>query len=135
MTLSEYLKAYRKVHDLSQRQFAANCGVSNGYISMLEKGENPKTGEPITPTPQTVQAIAKGMGMTMQELFLVVDDLYLDLTSEGKQPSRMDGLSADTLEIAEIIEALPANLRRVLLLQARALKEEQLNRDTPAGSP
>lgn len=44
MTLSDFVKEYRKEHDLSQRQFAAICGLSNGYISMLEKNMNPKTG-------------------------------------------------------------------------------------------
>lgn len=80
MTLSEYIKNYRSTHGISQRQFAAICDVSNGYISMLEKGINPKTGEPITPTPQSIKAIANGMGMTMQRLLSEVDDLYLDLS-------------------------------------------------------
>lgn len=41
MTLRDLISAYRKDHGLSQRQFANQCGLSNGYISMLEKGINP----------------------------------------------------------------------------------------------
>lgn len=37
MTLGEFIRKYRSEHDLSQRQFALKCGLSNGYISMLEK--------------------------------------------------------------------------------------------------
>ena len=107
MTLADYLKQYRESHDLSQRQFAALCGVSNGYISMLEKGENPKTGEPITPTLQSVISIARGMGMTMQELLSEVDDLYLDLTENEKQPPAVEGLSDLAMQIARIVDRLP----------------------------
>ncbi len=45
MTLKDFLIQYRTEHDLSQRQFAAICGLSNSYISMLERERNPTTGE------------------------------------------------------------------------------------------
>ena len=114
MTLGEYLKQYRDAHDLSQRQFAALCGVSNGYISMLEKGENPKTGEPITPTMQSVVSIARGMGMTMQELLSVVDDLYLDLTENEKQPPAGE-LSEDEVILLQAYRALPEHEKQNVL--------------------
>lgn len=122
MTLGEYLKRYRDAHDLSQRQFAALCGVSNGYISMLEKGENPKTGEPITPTMQSVVSIARGMGMTMQELLSEVDDLYLDLTENEKQPPGVEGLSDLAMQIARIVDRLPPESRQLLLVEVQALE-------------
>lgn len=122
MTLGEYLKQYRDFHDLSQRQFAALCGVSNGYISMLEKGENPKTGEPITPTMQSVVSIARGMGMTMQELLSEVDDLYLDLTENEKQPLGVEGLSDLAMQIARIVDRLPPESRQLLLVEVQALE-------------
>ena len=121
MTLSEYLRAYRDSHDLSQRQFASICGVSNGYISMLENGKNPKTGDPITPSPQTVQAIARGMGMTMQELLSEVDDLYLDLTGEEKQPAVSGELSEIAIEVAKLVDRLPPESRLRLLAAVQAL--------------
>lgn len=122
MTLGEYLKQYRDAHDLSQRQFAALCGVSNGYISMLEKGENPKTGEPITPTMQSVVSIARGMGLTMQELLSEVDDLYLDLTENEKQPPGVEGLSDLAMQIARIVDRLPEESRHLLLVEVQALE-------------
>lgn len=122
MTLGEYLKQYRDAHDLSQRQFAALCGVSNGYISMLEKVENPKTGEPITPTMQSVVFIARGMGMTMQELLSEVDDLYLDLTENEKQPPGVEGLSDLAMQIARIVDRLPPESRQLLLVEVQALE-------------
>ena len=47
MTLGMIIKEYRERNRLSQRQFALMCDVSNGYISMLEEGRNPKTNEPM----------------------------------------------------------------------------------------
>ena len=37
MTLKDLVIKYRADNGLSQRQFALQCGLSNGYISMLEK--------------------------------------------------------------------------------------------------
>jgi len=48
MTLVEIIIKYRTEHNLSQRAFAERCGVSNGYISMLEMNRNPSTEAPIT---------------------------------------------------------------------------------------
>ena len=50
VTLRDVIKSYRQENNLSQRQFAINCSLSNGYISLLEKGINPKTKQPVTPT-------------------------------------------------------------------------------------
>lgn len=50
MTLRELVMDFRKEHGISQRQFANMCGLSNGYISMLERNSNPKTGLPVTPS-------------------------------------------------------------------------------------
>ena len=79
MKLGELVKKYRSEHDLSQRQFAAKCGVSNGYISMLEDGKNPKTGEDIFPSLQSYKKIASAMGMSVHELLSLVDDHKVNL--------------------------------------------------------
>ncbi len=84
MTLGNFLKLYRENKNLSQRQFATICGVSNGYISLLEKGVNPKTQEPIMPNIATLKIIANAMGMSLNELFERVDDMPVDLTNEFK---------------------------------------------------
>lgn len=80
MNLSDFISNYIEEHGLSRRAFAARCGVSHAYISFLVKGENPKTGEPITPQLGRLKLIAAGMGMTLEELFRSVDDLDVDIT-------------------------------------------------------
>lgn len=83
MKLGNLIKEYRESHDLSQRQFAMTCGLSNGYISMLEKGKNPKTGRPVTPTLQQLKKLADGMGTTMMDMLEQVDDMPVDLATEA----------------------------------------------------
>ena len=80
MTLSDLVKAYRAKNELSQRQFASLCGLSNGYISMIEKNENPKTRQPLTPSIPAVNKIATVLGYTLDELLALADDMPVSLT-------------------------------------------------------
>ena len=83
MNLRDLIKNYRDTHDLSQRQFANQCNLSNGYISILEKGVNPRTGKPVTPTIPQLKKLADGMAMTLNELFDQVDDMPVSLDLNG----------------------------------------------------
>lgn len=80
MRLGELIHEYREAHDLSQRQFADMCKLSNGYVSMLERGVNPNTGKPITPTIPQLKKLADGMGTTIAEIIEKVDDMPIDIT-------------------------------------------------------
>lgn len=83
MTLGNLILKYRMENDMSQRQFAARCGVSNAYISMLEKGVNPSTGKPVVPTMQQFRAIYTAMGYTLDEILRLIDDeAFLPLRKE-----------------------------------------------------
>lgn len=112
MKLGDLIKDYRATHELSQRQFALQCGLSNGYISILEKGINPKTDKPVTPTIPQLRKLADGMGITMTELLENVDDMPIDLantislfdtpsppaTSTGRNVLRLAGRDGSYLE-------------------------------------
>lgn len=79
MKLGDLIREYRESHQLSQRQFAEICGLSNGYISMLERGINPNTQKPITPTIPQLKKIATGLHMTIADMLERVDDMPVDL--------------------------------------------------------
>ena len=85
MTIGEIIKQYRKEHGLSQRQFAHLCGdVSNGYISMIEQGKNPVNGKPIILSVEKVAMFARAMGMSMNQLCEMADDMPIDIGSSAK---------------------------------------------------
>ena len=72
VTLGEVVKKYRIEHDLSLRDFSRISGVSNGYISMLEKNEHPKTKKPIVPSIEKMKSIASAMGMSLDALLEII---------------------------------------------------------------
>lgn len=82
MKLGKLIALYRADHSLSQRQFANICGLSNGYISMLEKGKNPATNKPVTPTIPQLKKLAGGMGMTLMDLLDQADDMSVDINND-----------------------------------------------------
>lgn len=105
MTLSELIQIYRAKHDnMSQRKFANQCNLSNGYISMLEKGMNPNTGESITPTIPVLKKLANGMGLSLTDLFVKVDDIPVDLKNEFQFNSDTLNLTEDTVTFPVIGE-------------------------------
>lgn len=104
MTLKDLVIKYRSDNGLSQRQFALQCGLSNGYISMLEKGINPSTGAKITPTLQALNKLAAGMHTTLNELFTLVDDMDVDVKTPAL--SEEDGLASVDMEIISLLADL-----------------------------
>lgn len=104
MTLKDLIIEYRNDHGLSQRQFATACGLSNGYISMLEKEMNPNTKLPVTPTLPKLKQLASGMGMSLTDLLVKVDDMPVELIlddadSEKLVPEIEDELDAEIMKI------------------------------------
>lgn len=88
MKLGDLIARYRADHSMSQRQFANICGLSNGYVSILEKGKNPATNKPVTPTIPQLKKIAGGMGMTLMDLLDQVDDMPIDI-GEPEVPTQL----------------------------------------------
>ncbi len=104
MTLKDLIIEYRNDHGLSQRQFATACGLSNGYISMLEKEMNPNTKLPVTPTLPKLKQLASGMGMSLTDLLVKVDDMPVELIlgdadSKKLVPEIEDELDAEIMKI------------------------------------
>lgn len=74
MTLGKIIKNYRETNHMSMDDFSRVSGISKGYISMLEKNVNPKSGTAPVPTIKYIQKAAKGMFMSFDELFAMLDD-------------------------------------------------------------
>ena len=108
MTLIDLIIEYRNDHGLSQRQFATACGLSNGYISMLEKEMNPNTKLPVTPTLPKLKQLASGMGMSLTDLLVKVDDMPVELVLDDADSKKLVPEIEDELdaEIMKIISGL-----------------------------
>lgn len=81
MTLGDCIKEYRKRFGMSQRRFSDICGLSNAYISILEKNVNPKTQEPPVPSYGVFQRVASAMGISVHELMEKANDSQVSLGS------------------------------------------------------
>ena len=88
MKAGEWLKLYREQHNLSMQALADLCGFSKAYINVLEKGVNPKTGKPISPTMQTFEKIARGTKTDVDTLLKILD---------GDQPITVNAPASDDL--------------------------------------
>ena len=80
MKIGEIIDNYLKENGMSQRQFAKNCGMSNGYISMLIKGKNSCTDKPMIPSLSALLAISKALGITLDQLLAKTDDIQVDIS-------------------------------------------------------
>lgn len=130
MTLGEFVKGFRERMNWSQREFARQTGLSNTYISLLEKGGiNPKTGEPITPDMATLRSIASVTGESVHSLLSQVDDFYIDISSDAtinpaltlKEPSTQ--FNVEELEIVNIWNTLSEDGKQYLLQQAKIAQQ------------
>ncbi|MBO4401665.1 MAG: helix-turn-helix transcriptional regulator [Selenomonadaceae bacterium] len=58
---------------MSMQELAEKCGFSKAYVSLLEKGINPKTKKPFSPTIQTFEKIARATGYDVDSLIKILD--------------------------------------------------------------
>ena len=79
MKLGEIIFNFRKQNNLSLRDFAQRCDLSYTYISMIEKGEDYRTGKSLSPTLDAVKKLAKALGMSIDELIQAMDNQDIDL--------------------------------------------------------
>ncbi len=74
MTLGELIKEYRENHKISMETFSNMTGISKGYISMLEKNKNPRTGKPITPSLAIIKSVAGAMKLDVNSIIQALDN-------------------------------------------------------------
>ena len=117
MKIGEIVKQYRTKNDMSQRQFAQKCNISNGYISMLEVGKNPKTNEPIIPSIEMLKKLSSAMDMSLNALFLIMDDAPLTINNI---PSVEPELTEGEREFLKLFRMLPEQEQRLYIEMLRA---------------
>ena len=107
MKLGEWLKNYRIKHDMTMQELANVCGFSKAYVGMLERGINPTTGKPVSPTIQTLDRIAKGTGRDIDSLLKSLDgDQPVTVTPSPKN------LSDEQATVLKVYDELNSDGRR-----------------------
>jgi transcriptional regulator with XRE-family HTH domain len=61
-SLGEYIRAQRELHELSMRQVAETAGISNPYLSQIERGLR-------EPSERVIDAIASSLELSVETLY------------------------------------------------------------------
>ncbi|MGL4549427.1 helix-turn-helix domain-containing protein [Eubacterium aggregans] len=112
MHLGEFVKSFRDEHELSMDEFAKKSGLSKGYISMLEKNKNPRTGDSIIPSIDTIKKVSLAIGVSFDEIFNHLDDQ--DVKISPREPS---------INITAVKNIFPIETKRFPLLGTVACGE------------
>ena len=70
----EFVRAQRRLAQVSQRNLARMSGVSDSYLSQIERGN-------YRPSPQVVKAIAKAFGLEPKQLYTMLGFIDDDVQS------------------------------------------------------
>ncbi|MEY9972312.1 transcriptional regulator with XRE-family HTH domain [Lysinibacillus sp. RC46] len=85
MSLGELLKELRG--DEALRDAAKRMDITYSYLAMLERGKDRRTGNPIKPTPETLQRIANAYKCDYLKMVEMVDfSIYPSYNPALKEP-------------------------------------------------
>lgn len=126
MELQDFIKQYRKEKHLTMQEFADRCGLSKGYISMLESGRHPQSQRQIVPSIETYGKLAAGMDMQIDEFLRAIDgDASV---SVGESVDDIPGLVKEPytiwaerdIRLLEWFRSLPPEKQRAILFSQDA---------------
>jgi len=100
MTIGEIIKNYRDSLGITMDDFSAKSGLSKGYISMLEKNENPRTKLPIMPTTKTLSCVSSAMGISVSEL--------MQRLNETPEISQIGAMPVDKMVLIPVVGVVRA---------------------------
>ena len=131
MLLGQIVREYRTTHQLSTRRFAELCDLTCGYISMIENEKNPKTGKPIAPNLETLAKLASGMGLSLDELLLMMDEKEkISIAYSGKKTVSfpLTTVTSSAFESSDTVRTSTTAERLNMLMAERNLKQVDILR-------
>jgi transcriptional regulator with XRE-family HTH domain len=93
----EFVRAQRHLAQVSQRNLARMSGVSDSYLSQIERGN-------YRPSPQVVKALATAFGLEPKQLYTMLG--FMDEDENAAAPSVEQAIQLDTRLDAAQKEAL-----------------------------
>jgi transcriptional regulator with XRE-family HTH domain len=82
----EFVRAQRELAQVSQRNLARMAGMSDSYLSQLERGN-------YRPSPQVVKALAQAFGLEPKQLYMMLG--FIDDDETGGRPSVEQAIQLD----------------------------------------
>ena len=86
VAFGEFVKAQRRLAQVSQRNLARMSGVSDSYLSQIERGN-------YRPSPQVVKALAQAFGLKPEQLYTMLG--FMDEEGQGTAPSVEQAIQLD----------------------------------------
>ena len=78
VAFGEFVRAQRQLAQVSQRNLARMSGVSDSYLSQIERGN-------YRPSPQVVKALARAFGLQPKQLYMMLG--FMDAEPEAGEPA------------------------------------------------
>jgi transcriptional regulator with XRE-family HTH domain len=86
VAFGEFVKAQRRLAQVSQRNLARMSGVSDSYLSQIERGN-------YRPSPQVVKALAQAFGLKPEQLYTMLG--FMDDENDGGKPTVEQAIQLD----------------------------------------
>jgi transcriptional regulator with XRE-family HTH domain len=87
VAFGEFVRAQRRLAQVSQRNLARMSGVSDSYLSQIERGN-------YRPSPQVVKALAQAFGLKPEQLYTMLGFMDSE-TTESTAPSVEEAIRLD----------------------------------------
>jgi len=86
VAFGEFVKAQRRLAQVSQRNLARMSGVSDSYLSQIERGN-------YRPSPQVVKALAQAFGLKPEQLYTMLG--FMDDEKDDSRPTVEQAIQLD----------------------------------------
>ena len=96
MPLGEFIRRQREMHELSMRQLAELSGISNPYLSQIERGLR-------DPSEKVLRAIAENLELSAEAFY---DALGQGEDEDGEEPAVVQAINDDPKLTARQRQAL-----------------------------
>lgn len=130
--MGAYIRQQRRIADLSMRQVSSMVGISNPYLSQIERGLR-------APSEAVAASIASALGVSVDDLYGQSDRQPRTARSEGRQesesgPHRTNVLAAID-QATELTAAQRVSLAEIYrsFVRSNANEESAPGTDVPAG--
>lgn len=123
MTLGDIVKRYRSANHMSMDDFARLSGLSKGYISMLERNENPVSKKPIVPSLTTIKGVAQALGTTPEEIMRMLGpDQMVNLAEDDISKDQSSHLASD---FVNLFSKLSKTEKEIVIKQIKGLLSDK----------